>query len=211
MKLILLFITMLFSVVSSTDIPAQTISTFDFDTLNWVLPENYQIVEFEGENALLIERSADVFRRGTKAYLKDYEFSDGIIEYDLFCPQRDFIFIGLCFRLTNYNDEDRYELFFFRPNVINTLGTVQYIPVNNGTVHLSTYADDIFQGIGDISSNIWHHVKAEISGPHAVIYVDDTEVMTVNNLGRGLSRGSIGVWVGETTPKCYFANFTVTN
>lgn len=211
MRSILLFIIMLFGVVLPTNTRAQTITSFDFDTINWDLPENYQIVEFEGENALMLERTGDIFKSGSGAYLKGYEFSDGIIEFDLYCPERANTFVGFMFRLTNYNEEDRYELFIFRPFMVNTLGTVQYLPVNNGAIHSTTYVDDVFQGIGDVVPNIWNHVKAEIEGPRAVVYVNDEEVITVNNLGRGLSGGSIGVWLGDTTPRCYFANFSVTN
>lgn len=209
-KSILLFFTFFLGIALASSTIAQTVTDIEFDTVNWVLPENYQILEFEGENALLIDKPGEIFESGSKVYLKDYEFSDGIIEFDFYIPVRQLRLIGFFFRLTTHNEEDRYELFFFRPNLINTLGTVQYMPINNEKVHFSTYADDIYQGTGNIEPNIWHHVKAEVKGPHATVYVNDDEVMTVNNLGRGLSKGTIGVWLGETSPKVYFANFKVT-
>ena len=210
MKTILTFMTMSLAFVLPSSILAQITTDYEFDTINWVLPENYQIVEYEGENALLIEQSANVFKTGAMAYLKDYEFSDGIIEFDMFTETRTLIFIGFPFRLTTHNEENRYELFFFLPFVINTIGTVQYMPVNNGTIYLQHYSDDIYKEAGDVPANQWNHVRAEIEGPRAVVYVNDEEIMRVNNLGRGLSKGSIGVWAGDTSPKCYFANFSVT-
>jgi len=34
---------------------AQTVVNFEFDTNTWILPEKHQIVEFQGEQSLLIE------------------------------------------------------------------------------------------------------------------------------------------------------------
>jgi len=206
MKSILLFITMFLAIMSAYDIMAQTTTNFEFDTVNWVLPDKYQITAFEGNQAFLIEKTAS----DSYAYLKDYNFSDGIIEFDLYCPQIDVAYIGFLFRLNQHKEENRFELFYFRPFMSNSLGAVQYIPVNNGIAYFQYYTDNVYQSTGNIPYNVWNHVKAEIEGPRAVVYVNDKEVMTVNNLGRGLSKGSIGVWMDSTTPKCYYANFKVT-
>lgn len=186
---------------------AQTL--IEFDTATWFLPENYQIIEFEGKQALLIENSGDN-SIDPYAYVKDYDFTDGTIEFDLFCPQSYPAYIGFLFRLNRHNEEDRYELFYFRPFTTST-GAIQYIPVNNGIAAFQYYTDAVYQASGKIPTSRWVKVRAEIEGPRAVVYVDDTELMTVNNLGRGLSKGSVGVWMDSTTPKCYFANFTITN
>ena len=190
---------------------AQTFEHFEFDTTTWVFPEKYQIVEFEGKHSLLLERSSFNDYSGYCAYLKGYDFSDGIIEFDLFCPEITPVFssgVGFVFRLTTYNEENRYEVFYFRTHLSNAMRSVQYMPVNNGTINWTNYVDFVYNSIGDIPSNEWVHIKAEIEGPRAVVYVNDKEVMTVNNLGRGLSDGSAGVWLGNTV-KCYYTDFKV--
>ena len=204
MKSIFLFISLLFGLMLPFSALAQTTTDIPFDTINWVFPGNYKITEFEGKEALLIMQNGTVFKYGAKAYLKDYKFSDGIIEFDFYSPHDDFTFLGFFFRFTTHNDEDRYELFFFQPT------RTSYLPVNNGIIHLSCYDDGIYKRAGNIEPQVWHHIRAEIDGPHVVVYMDDEENITINNLGRGLSKGSIGLWAGETTSRCYFANFKVT-
>lgn len=191
---------------------AQTVTDIPFDTLNWVLPENYQLTEFEGKQTLLIEKTAtyEFYHRDSYAYLKDYDFSDGIIEFDFYSSQGDIAYVGFIFRFNRHKEEDRYELFYFRPFMSKSLGAVQYFPVNNKTATFAYYSDNVYQSTATVPYNAWNHVKAEIKGPRAVVSINDTEVMTVNNLGRGLSKGSIGVWMENTTPKCYFADLKVT-
>ena len=187
---------------------AQTYEHFEFDTTTWVFPEKYQILEFEGKQSLLLEKTSDDVDGSWNAYLKEYDFSDGIIEFDLFCPQKYESYVGFFFRLNWYKEEPRYELFYFRPFLTNEIGSVQYMPVNNGIVNWPDYVDFVYKSKGDIPWNEWIHVKAEIEGPCAIVSINDKEVMTVHNLGRGLSKGSVGLWLGNTQ-RCYYANFKV--
>ena len=212
MKTIFLCITLLSAIMLTYNIKAQTTTNFGFDTINWVLPENYQITEFDGNQTLLIEKTEtyEYNNKNSYAYLKNYEFSDGIIEFDLYCPREDVAYVGFIFRFSQHKDEDRYELLYFRPFMSGTRGAVQYFPVNNGIARFQYYEDGAFLSTGNIPYDQWNHIKAEIEGPHAVIYVNGTKVMTINRLGRGMSKGSIGVWMDNTTPKCYFANLKVT-
>lgn len=207
MKSILSFITMFLAILLADGIKAQTVTDFEFDTINWVLPDNYQIAEFQGKQALLIQKTASD-TSDFYAYLKNYDFSDGIIEFD-FYPEY-YSYIGFLFRLNQHKGEDRFELFYFRPFQTNSVGAVQYIPVNNGTAYFQYYIDNVYQSTGNIPFKQWNHVKAEIEGPRAIVYVNDKVVMTVNNLGRGLSKGSVGVWKSIETQKCYYANFKIT-
>jgi len=90
--------------------------------------------------------------------------------------------------------------FLFSSISIASLGAVQYIPVTMELHLFQYYTDNVYQSAGNIPWNAWIHVKAEIEGPRVIVYVNDIAVMTVNNLGRGLSKGSIGVWMDSTTP-----------
>jgi len=188
---------------------AQTVVNFEFDTNTWILPEKNQIVEFKGEQSLLIERTADDSLKGYYATVKRFNFKDGVIEFDMFCPQKDSSYVGFLFRLTNYNEEDRYELFYFRPFQTNEIGAVQYMPVNNGAINWPDYNHDAYKSDGDIPWNEWIHVKADINGPKATVYVNDSVVMTVSNLARGRTVGKVGLWLGNTT-QCYYSNFKMT-
>lgn len=207
-KLILPIIAIFLGIALARSATAQTVTNFEFDTVNWVLPENYEIAEFEGEQALLIENNASN-NIDPYAYLKDYEFTDGIIEFDMFCPQ-SYAYVGFLFRLNQHNNEDRYELFYFSPFQSNTPQAIHYFPVNNGIAWFQYYMDNIYFSKANIPYNVWMHVKAEVAGPRVIVYIDDEQIMTVNNLGRGLSKGSVGFWIDSTTLKCYYANFKIT-
>lgn len=188
---------------------SQTVQQIAINTENWLLSEECQIVEFQGRQSILIERSADDSLQGYHALVKKFNFKDGIIEYDMFCPQQDTTDAGFLFRLTNYNEEDRYELFFFRPYQTNETGAVQYMPVNNEEINWPDYDHDVYKSDGAVPWNEWVHVKAEIEGPRATIYVNDTKYMTIDNLARGRTVGKVGFWMGNT-PQCYFSDFEMT-
>ena len=190
-------------------VQAQTVINYEFNTDTWTFPEQYQIVEFEGKQSLMIERTADNAYKGHYATVNDLDFESGIIEFDLFCPQKEGSYVGFLFRLTSYHEEDRYEVFYFRPFRTNEMGAVQYMPVNNGRINWPDYDHDIYQSDGDIPWNGWVHVKADINGPRATIYVNNQCVMMIPNLARGRTNGKVGLWLGNT-PKCYYANFKVT-
>ncbi len=188
---------------------AQTVENFEFNTENWILPENYQITEFQGKQSLLIERTADDSLKGYYAIVKKFNIKDGIIEFDMFCPQQDSTYAGFLFRLTNYNEEDRYELFYLNPSKSNDTGAVQYMPVNNEVINWPDYDHDVYKSDGDIPWNEWVHVKADINGPKATVSVNDEVVMTVSNLARGRTVGKVGLWLGNSK-KCYYSSFKMT-
>ena len=73
---------------------AQNVQSFEFNTDNWILPEEYQILEFQGNQSLLIERTADDSLKGYYATVKRFNIEDGIIEFDMFCPQQDSTYAG---------------------------------------------------------------------------------------------------------------------
>ena len=202
-------ILILFIIRLTVMVQAQTVTNFEFNTDNWIFPEKYQIVEFQGKQSLLIERTADDAFKGYYATVKEFDFESGIIEFDLFCPQMEGSYVGFLFRLTTNEEEDRYELFYFCPFQTNEIGAVQYMPVNNGVINWPDYDHDVYKSDGDIPWNEWVHVKADINGPRATVYVNNQLVMMVPNLARGRSNGKIGLWLGNT-PKCYYANFKVT-
>lgn len=204
-NLILILLLIRLSVIAQ----AQTVADFEFDSVNWILPEKSQIVEFQGKQSLLIERTADDSLKGYYATVKTFNFKDGVIEFDMFCPQKDNSYVGFLFRLTNYNEDDRYELFYFRPFQTNEIGAVQYMPVNNGAINWPDYNHDAYKSDGDIPWNEWVHVKANIKDSKATVYVNDNVVMTVSNLARGRTVGKVGLWLGNTT-QCYYSNFKMT-
>ena len=193
----------------TTLIQAQTVQDFEFDTINWNLPKNSQIVNFQGEQSLLIEKTSNDSLKGYYATVKKWNFKDGVIEFDIFCPQQDSSHIGFLFRLTNYNEEDRYELFYFNPSESDDTGAVQYMPVNNDVINWPDYDHNAYKSDGEIPWNEWIQIKANIKGPKATIMVNDNTVMTVFNLARGNTVGKVGLWIGNT-PKCYFSNFKMT-
>lgn len=188
---------------------AQTVQSFEFNADNWILPEGSQVLEFQGKQSLMLERTADDSLKGYYATVKTFDFMDGIIEFDMFNPQLDSTYAGFLFRLSNYSEEDRYELFYFDPSLSNDTGAVQYMPVNNNVINWPDFDHDVYKSKGYIPWNEWMHVKAEIEGCTASVYVNDEMVMTVPNLARGRTVGKVGLWLGNS-PGCYFSDFSMT-
>ncbi len=188
---------------------AQTIQSFEFNTENWIMPAESRLIEFQGKQSLLIEKLDEDSSKGCYAILKKFDFKDGTIEYDMFLLEEQVNNAGFLFRLTNYHEEDRYELFYFNPYDSQQPGVVQYMPVNNGAINYAEFDHDAYQSHKIIPWNEWITVKALISGPQTTVYINEEQYMTVPNLARGRSVGKAGLWLGNA-PKCLYANFKMT-
>lgn len=149
------------------------------------------------------------------------DFHDGVIEAemkaDLAPGAPDFArgFVGLAFRY----DGARFESIYLRP----TNGVAEDQVRRNHAVQYAAYPDwrfdrlrrespERYETATDIAPGRWVHVRIEVSGVRAVLYLDHrpSPVLIVNDLKLGPDqRGGVGLWV-ETATIAHFRNIRIT-
>lgn len=133
---------------------------------------------------------------------------DGTIELDMALPKRG-LFMGVAFHATSTQNS---EIVYVRPAESGTPGAVQYGPALNGTgVAWQIYQDDGDVGQAPLAFERWTHLKIDLAGPVATLYLDGDPkpVMTVPRLA-GIEGTSIGVWAGPFGRGSYFSNIRYT-
>lgn len=142
------------------------------------------------------------------AVLKDVEFGDGVIEMDM-ALTGERTYAGFVFRIQGRGD---YEHFYIRPHREGLYGDdLQYAPVTNGISSWQLYNGEGFSASWDAPNERWFHVRLEVSGSQARVFVDGAQVpaLVIHRLRHGVSRGSIGVQ-GQADGTAYFSNFSYT-
>ena len=150
------------------------------------------------------------------------DFHNGVIEVDvcgkllLDAPAHARGFIGIVFRANESNSE--FESFYVRPtngrdctDPVRKQHACQYFSFPGYT--FSYFREFGISGyeasIDDIALGEWCHIKAEIQDQAAVFFVNDREVLRVNDLKHGASaRGAVGLYVDIGTDG-FFKNLTV--
>lgn len=140
------------------------------------------------------------------AYLKDVDFDDGIIEFDI-AVSGTRSYPGVVFRARS---ADQYERFYLRPHRAACYpDALQYAPVFNGVTCWQLYTGPGFTAPATLPTDSWVHVRLEIAGPHARAYVGDASrpALVIPELKHGRSRGRLGL-LGPHDDSAYFSNFT---
>ena len=164
-----------------------------FDSERWVF-QDAEVAEHLGRKSLM----------GT-AYLKDVEFTNGVVEVDI-AMDGSRSYPGIIFRVQSSGD---LESFYLRPHTTVLYPDVlQYTPVYNSTACWQLFNGPGFTASAAIPKDRWLHVKMEIHGTQARVYLDGSAqpALEIHNLKHGLSRGTVGV----SAPKnraAYFSNF----
>lgn len=138
------------------------------------------------------------------ATLKDVEFEDGVIEFDmLFGDWR--AFPGVAFRIV---DDKNYENFYVRPFLSGKADANQYQPVFNGVSAWQLYHGKRYASPVTYTYDEWVHYKLVVSGTQAEVYIGDmnSPALFIDELRHGLSKGGLGISVSGPKP-IYFANF----
>ena len=128
----------------------------------WEVIGQAPVVEtYQGRECLLIRQGGIL--------LKDAELLDGIIEADIsFTQQRGFP--GFAFR---YKDTNNFENFYIRPHQSGNPDATQYTPIFNGSAGWQLYHGEGYSKAFAYKFNEWHHVKIDLHGLQADIYIDD--------------------------------------
>lgn len=143
--------------------------------------------------------------KGGLASLKDSQFTDGVIEFDIaFTGERGFM--GAVWRV---QDAENYEEFYVRPHQSGQPDANQYQPVFNGVAAWQLYYGEGYGAPIKYDFNQWVHVKIVISGKNAEVYIKDmlTPALVVGDLKREIKQGRVGLSAGNFAP-AYFSNFS---
>lgn len=152
------------------------------------------------------------------AVLSGTDFKDGTIELDLAgAPRRGTDptsrgFVGVAFRVQR--EPEGLELFYLRPT--NGRATDQ-LQRNHSTQYVSSpdwpwqrlrqEAPGQFESYVDLEAGAWTHVKIEVEGTRARLYVNGASqpALVVTELKRGQSHGAVALWAHAST-EAWFSN-----
>ncbi|MCP4727889.1 MAG: SMP-30/gluconolactonase/LRE family protein [bacterium] len=140
-----------------------------------------------------------------RANLKDVEFENGVIEYDV-AFEGGRCFGGILFRI---QDAGNAENFYMRPHKSNLPDALQFQSIINGQSSWQLYSNEGFAEAAEIPHKEWIHVKMEISGTHVRVFFNNSEepAIEIDDLKREPAKGGITV-AGPGNKLAHFANFT---
>lgn len=174
----------------------------DFQLDQWVYDEKRVAVGWS-EKFPKANEMIQTLGRGTAAYPRNLQFRDGIIE----CDMAGGAYLGISFRIREVEGKRFSEDIYFRISGNQRPKTVQYYPhgkLKQEELHRPPYE----QPIRLIEQNEWFHVKIEVQGRQARVFLDHNQepVQVIEDLMHDHTDGSVGVrsWGGR------FANLKVT-
>jgi hypothetical protein len=169
-----------------------------FDSDRWeIQAKESKVMDYLGRKSLLL--------KGGTAIVKDSQFTDGVIEYDIaFTDAQGFM--GVFWRM---QDAENYEEFYVRPHQSGQPDANQYQPVFNGVSAWQLYYGAGYGAAVKYDFNQWLHVKIVVNGKQAEVYIKDMETpaLFVSEQKREIKRGRVGLSAGNFAP-AYYSNFS---
>ena len=179
--------------------PPQMLSV-PVDSPRWDLQGEVKVTEYQGRKCLLLN--------GGAAILKDFEMRDGVIDVDVATPAKRGFF-GFDFRLDK--DGTNYEEVYLRQHKSGLPDAMQYTPVLNTGRNWQIYNGPGFTGAVDIPKDEWFHLRLEVTGAQAKLYVKDMDknkpALVMDDLKSGVQKGQVALY--DLTGATYFSNFEV--
>ncbi|MGZ4809253.1 MAG: hypothetical protein ACXV7D_07970 [Thermoanaerobaculia bacterium] len=198
MKRSCLAIVVMVSLVAASQAHAQTSDVLSLppDSPRWELQGEARAVEYQGRKSLYLN--------GGAAFVKDLEMRDGIIDVDVATPATRGFF-GIDFRLADNNANG--ERVYLRQHKSGYTDAMQYTPVLNTGSNWQIYNGPGFTGAIDIPKDVWFHMRLEVAGAQAKLYVKDMDkpALIMDDLKSGSQKGVVALAV--LTGATYFSNF----
>jgi len=168
------------------------------DSPRWDLEGEAKASEYLGRKCLALD--------GGEAILKDFEMRDAVIDVDVATPARRGFF-GFQFRIDKQGAN--YEEVYLRQHKSGLPDAMQYTPVLNTGRNWQIYNGPGFTGNVEIPRAEWFHLRLEVVGAQAKLYVKDMNepALVMNELKSGVEKGQLALFdlMGAT----YFSNFEV--
>jgi hypothetical protein len=172
--------------------------TVPADSPRWHLQGEAKPAEYLGRKCLLLD--------GGAAILKDFEMRDAVIDVDVATPATRGFF-GFQFRLTE--DGANGEWVYLRQHKSGLPDAMQYTPVLNTGANWQIYNGAGFTGAVDIPRETWFHLRLEVAGAQAKLYVKDMDrpALVMPDLKCGVQKGLVALH--DLTGATYFSNFEI--
>ena len=168
------------------------------DTMVWRLEGRAAVTDHQGRRCLRID--------GGAATLKNFKLKDGVIDMEVSTPAARGFF-GPQFRISD--DEANGEWVYLRQHKSGLPDAMQYTPILNGGLNWQIFNGPGFTGAIDIPRDAWFHLRLELTGAQAKLYVGDTlkPVLIMSDLKTGIREGQVALAVltGET----YFSDVRI--
>jgi len=131
---------------------------------------------------------------------------DGVLDVDVATPASRGFF-GFDVRIDA--DGKNYEEIYLRQHKSGLPDALQYTPVLNTGRNWQLYNGPGFTGAVDIPKDTWFHLRLEVTGAQAKLYVKDMDkpALVMDDLKSGVQKGQIALYV--LTGATYFSNFEV--
>ena len=209
---------------------AETLETREFalDSMVGLTPNRVvaEVVNFKGRNCLEVKYlpGAPVIVGDPPdfAYFPEIDLQDGLIEVDVAgdvasdAPELARGFVGVAFRIT---PDFVHEGLYIRPangraeDQVRRNHSCQYyaypdFPWNR----LRSEEPEKYESYVDLEMNAWTHLRIELRGARARLYVHGNEhpTLVVNDMKLGSSRrGYVGLWIAVGTI-AHFSNLKIT-
>jgi hypothetical protein len=181
-------------------------------------------VTYRGRHALRIVetgRDGGSDQSPSLAVLPDSQFENGVIEMELAGKPHDNAtggargFIGVAFRVAS--DASQFECFYLRPtngradDQLRRNHSTQYTAFPAFPWHkLRSENPGVYESYADLVPGEWTHVKIEVEGTKARLYVNHAPqpALIVNDLKLGSTSGRVALWIGDQT-EAYFSKVIV--
>src|SRR5678815_1824557 len=147
-------------------VTAQTSQTVSIppDSPRWELEGQARTAEYLGRRCLYLD--------GGAAILKDLEMRDGVIDVDVATTAARGFF-GIDFRIVD--DGANGERVYLRQHKSGAPDAMQYTPVLGTGADWQIYNGPGFTGAIDIPRDVWFHMRLEVVGAQAKLYVKDMD------------------------------------
>jgi hypothetical protein len=168
------------------------------DSPRWQLEGQAKPAEYQGRKCLFLD--------GGAAVLKDFEMRDGVLDVDVATPASRGFF-GFDVRIDA--DGKNYEEIYLRQHKSGQPDAMQYTPVLNTGRNWQIYNGPGFTGAVDIPKDVWFHLRLEVTGAQAKLFVKDMDkpALVMDDLKSGVQKGQVALYV--LTGATYFSNFEV--
>lgn len=161
-KIIILFLFFAIKVQAQVIVP--------FTSERWQFQASkVEFIEHKGIKAMKILPNAG------QVILKDFNFSNGTIEFDV--EWIDLPFVGIHFRRKDEKESEFVYLRVARTANLTANDAVQYAPIISG-INLWDMLGH-FQGAANIKSKEWNHVKLVVAGAQMRVYINETLMPTL--------------------------------
>lgn len=168
------------------------------DSPRWELEGSAQPGEYQGKKCLALD--------GGAAIVKDLTIRDAVIDVDVATPAARGFF-GIDFRISD--DGRNGERVYLRQHKSGASDAMQYTPFFNTGADWQIYNGPGFTGAVEIPREVWFHLRLEVTGAQAKLYVKDMDhpALVMDDLKSGLERGQVALNV--LTGTTCFAGFQV--